>query len=306
MNNEDDDLWNNREYPSEEELVEQYSSQPVDIYEDEEDDIPEDWFDEEDNTEFIEDEQSLMDNARIRLEQGRLYELLINHNLFDGVEALPEAISNVEKELKGFIMERLEILLGMKSEKEEVRHVIQESQFNELEIQVLRRVASKFSKGMTENAPTTKQESSELNTIKKKPEQKGLNTLGKNSHKTKPAPKVKKTKPQPKARTPLKKSGTKPRKIKKEMAETSVNNMTADAAAKKDLKYIENLKNMSLEEANEVVSQRHVARPQPKKKLSQDAINSHYTTRAAIDNTKINDYTKVLRMVAMQKASEKE
>jgi hypothetical protein len=282
-------------------VMEEYSE--GDIYEDEEETESALYDDEVDFEELFEEEQSLMDNARVRLEQGRLYEMLIKHDLFDGVDALPEAISNVQNELKNFIMERLEILLGMKSEKEEVRHVIQESQFNDLEVQVLRRVASKFSKGMTENAPATTSEPPPLNTVKKKKTGNGLKSL--NSKPSKPKPKNKIGGGGPLKKKPANKAERSRKRIKKEMANTSVDNMTVDAAAKKDLKYIESLKNMSLEEANEVVSQRH-ARPQPKKQLSQDAINSHYQTRAAIDNTKINDYTKVLRMVAMQKAQEKE
>jgi hypothetical protein len=45
----------------------------------------------------INEEESIIDNARI-----------------EGVDANPKAVQNVQKEIKNFIMERLEILLGMR------------------------------------------------------------------------------------------------------------------------------------------------------------------------------------------------
>lgn len=78
-----------------------------------EDDILEEVLEEESDSE----EPDVMSNARLRLEQGRLYELLMDHNLFEGVQADSRAVKNVEKEFKAFIKERLEILLGMKQER---------------------------------------------------------------------------------------------------------------------------------------------------------------------------------------------
>jgi hypothetical protein len=309
MNNDEDDLWDNREYPTAEEF-ELESAQADDLYEDEEsedeefyEDFDEDIlnFDDEDGNES--NQQSLVDRARVRLEQGRLYEMLLGHNLFEGVEASPEAIDNVQRELKEYIMERLEILLGMRNEKEEAETIVQESPFNDLEVQALKIIANKVTKGASATAPTTPAvpEPSLLNTVKQKLPKKTLNTLGaKTQDKFKNKKELRKT---PKEPTPAGKKLR--RRIKKEMAETGTENMTAKAAAKKDMKYIDSLKKMSLEEANEVVSQRH-SRPTPKKEISQEMVNNHYQTRASIENTKINDYTKVLRMVAMQKANAKD
>lgn len=296
MSDLDSGMWD-REYPTEEEIREQEEQGSADLYESEE---PPEFYDEEFYEDFVEeydedeeDQQSLMDNARIRLEQGRLYEMLIKHDLFDGVDALPQAVENVQKEMKAFIMERLEILLGMKSEKEPVQHVTYDSQFNDLEVQVLRRLASKFSKGMTDNAPTTEPEPSQLNTVKKKAKPSGLNSL---SSKPK-APLKKATPPLPakkKAKKPLPKKGSqKPkRKLKAEIADVGTANMTAEEAARRDVKYIESLKNMSLEEANEVVNQRH-NRPRPRVEINQDQVNAHYQTRMSMNET-ANTFTALL------------
>jgi hypothetical protein len=286
--NLDSDIWD-RDYPTEEEVYEE----PTDLYEDEvqeevyeDDDFLDDFLEED-----FEEEQSLMDNARIRLEQGRLYEMLIKHSLFDGVDALPEAISNVEKEMKDFIMERLEILLGMKSEKQvEVQRV--ESPFNDMEVDALRMVASKITKGASATgaqrqwAPENEEETepSPLAPVKKKVRSQGLNTLGGNK---KPAPKQKSARKKPQT----KKIAKKPvRKIRKDLADTSTKGLGVDEIAKKDMKYLESLKNMPLEQKAEIVNQRH-SKSKAKSQLAgagseqaaQDRINSQYETRAAND-----------------------
>ena len=60
---------------------------------------------------------SVMADARLRLEQGRLYEMLLEHSLFKDVDADARAIKNVEREIKAYIRERLEILVGLKVDK---------------------------------------------------------------------------------------------------------------------------------------------------------------------------------------------
>lgn len=298
MSELDSGLWD-REYPTEEEILDQERGQGGSPYED--DGPPEFYEDEEFYEDFAEEyeeesQQSLMDNARVRLEQGRLYEMLIKHDLFDGVDALPEAVDNVQREMKNFIMERLEILLGMKSEKEPVQHVTYDSQFNDLEVQVLRRLASKFSKGMTDNAPTTEPEPSQLNTVKKKPQSNGLKSLAKKPS-SPPAPAKRKAMPQKPqaAKKPLPKNGpAKPqRRLKPEIAEVSAANLSIEEVAKRDIKYVESLKNLSLEEANEIVNQRH-NRPRPKQEINQDAVNAHYSNRMSMNDT-ANTFTALLK-----------
>ena len=96
-------------------------------------------------------ETAVIYNARLRLEQAKLYEMLINHNLFEGVDASPRAIKNVQNELKEYIVERLEILMGMRKEKavaipEEIE-VSVESEFNDVEKDFLKQLAYKGTMG---------------------------------------------------------------------------------------------------------------------------------------------------------------
>lgn len=94
-------------------------------------------------------EKVVVYNARIRLEQAKLYEMLINHNLFEGVDASPQAIENVQNELKTYITERLEILLGMKKERQapEEQVMAVDSPFNDVEVEFLKALAYKGTKG---------------------------------------------------------------------------------------------------------------------------------------------------------------
>jgi hypothetical protein len=221
-------------------------------------------------------EVSVVDNARIRLEQGRLYEMLIKHNLFDGVDAMPQAVAKVQSEIKEFIIERLEILLGMRSEKQkEVHQIIKESQFNELEVQALKMIASKVTKGASETAPITSEKpKNELNAIKSSATGRSeLNIVKKTPP---PVAVQKKTHKQ----IPVKKSINK--ELVKKTKEEDLRNMSPDAIAKKDMKYINSLKEMSLSEANKIVSERH-SRPRPTIKMDQESINRHYTAKMAVN-----------------------
>jgi hypothetical protein len=102
----------------------------------------------QDNSAFDlnEEEVSITYNSRIRLEQAKLYEMLIDQDIFDGVEANPQAIQNVKTELKQYILDRLNILLGMKSEIRQTSQKV-ELPFNTLEIQFLKDLAFKGTKG---------------------------------------------------------------------------------------------------------------------------------------------------------------
>lgn len=285
-------MWD-REYPSEQqELVDHGELSNYDEKYD--DEFYEDFIEEYENED--EDEISTVNEAHVRLEQGRLYNMLINHNLFEGVDADPVAIANVQKQLKQFILEKLEEMLGMRAKKEdsETQQVIVQSDFNELEIQVLKRVASKMSKGMTDNAPAAPvAKPTELNAVKVKTEQKGLNTLGNNSAKTKPV---------------LKKSQPKTKKKLRPKHKFQPTSKKLDTDIKKsdneEIGFMERFKGKSLEEANEIVAQRH-KRPVPKVNINQDAINSYYTQKVAMADTKMSDYGKLMKMAALQKAQQK-
>lgn len=97
---------------------------------------------EESAFELDEDESNIVFNARLRLEMARLYEMLINHDIFDGVEASAHAIKKVQDEIKTYIVSRLEILLGIRKEKKVIQ-VQQESVFDEDEVSFLKQLAQK-------------------------------------------------------------------------------------------------------------------------------------------------------------------
>lgn len=92
-------------------------------------------------------ESNIVYNARLRLEQAKLYEMLINHNLFEGVDASPEAISNVQNELKFYIVKRLEILLGLREPVVRTEVAVATLPFNDIEIDFLKQLAYKGTLG---------------------------------------------------------------------------------------------------------------------------------------------------------------
>lgn len=98
--------------------------------------------------ELDEHETNVVYNARLRLAQARLYEMLINHNLFEGVEEHPEAVHKVQSELKEYIVERLEILLGIREEKAKQAESVQvDSPFNDVEVEFLKELSYKGTNG---------------------------------------------------------------------------------------------------------------------------------------------------------------
>lgn len=231
-----------------------------------------------------EEESSVIDNARIRLEQGRLYEMLIKHNLFENVDAMPQAVAKVQSEIKEFIIERLEVLLGMKSENQpKETHIIKESQFNDMEIQALKMIASKVTKGASEVQSEKKELSGGLNTIKTLDVKKNTLNSVKSSESIQKKP-VQATKP---AKAPVKQSSPSASKAaprNNPEAIVSSKTLSPEDIAKRDMKYIESLKEMSLADANKVVSQRHT-RPKPSVTLNQEDINRNYATKMAVNET---------------------
>ena len=137
-----------------EQLAEEYASQPS-IVEAEEEDLEE--IAEESAFDLDRSESNIIYNARLRLEQARLYELLINHNLFDGVEADERAVSIVQNELKHYIVKRLEILMGLRQlEPKKAIEVITE--FNPVELEFLKALSYTGTKGESALvAPRTEQ-----------------------------------------------------------------------------------------------------------------------------------------------------
>lgn len=129
---------------------------------------------EESAFELDEYESNVVYKARLRLEMARLYEMLINHNLFEGVEASEQAIQKVQNELKQYIVERLEVLLGIKEEpKQTPLQPIQSNSngnFNEVEVDFLKQLAYKgtLGKSMISKSPLAQKAPQVINPVTSK------------------------------------------------------------------------------------------------------------------------------------------
>lgn len=120
----------------------------------------------ESTEEEIDFEKSLSD-ARLRLEKGKLYEMIMKHDIFEGVDADPIAVKQVQNEMRKFAKECMEVMLGMRAAVSKPYRTIQESEepgnFNSLEVEVLKALASTATKGVTKKVETTKKQG--LNSI---------------------------------------------------------------------------------------------------------------------------------------------
>jgi hypothetical protein len=146
--------------------------------------VEEEVFEETEEDDFSE----VLSDAGLRLEQGNLYRLIMNHNLFEGQDADPKAIQNVQKEIRKFAKERMEIMLGMRPEFTPEAAVVS-SPFNDLEVQILKTLASRATNGATET-----EEANQVATVLKQTPKRSLNPIGAQPKKavpkvvTKPAP----------------------------------------------------------------------------------------------------------------------
>ena len=97
-----------------------------------------------------EDFSAVLNDARFRLEQGRLYEMIMNNNIFEGAEGDEKAAKYVMKQIRNFAKEQMEIMLGMRQEKQEIQALsAADFPFNDLEVQTLKALASAATKGAT-------------------------------------------------------------------------------------------------------------------------------------------------------------
>jgi hypothetical protein len=130
----------------------------------------------------LEDVESILTNANLRLEQGNLYRMIMGHDIFQGVDADPQAIANVQAEIRGFVKERMEIMLGMKTETSKVETLEIDFPFNEMEVKALKALAFAATKGASEHSdayvPEVRRTSQELPTVSSAPRKAGLNTIG--------------------------------------------------------------------------------------------------------------------------------
>lgn len=167
-------------------LAEEYSQAPL-VLEADEDELEE--VSEAAAFQLDAQESNTIYNARLRLEQARLYEMLINHDLFEGVDADPRAVSVVRNELKHYIVRRLEILMGLHKPVE--RKTPSSEIFNPVEADFLKQLAYKGTKGASaHSAPPARPQ---------QPQAGGLKPLGAKPRQVQPKPLAKaQPKPQPK------------------------------------------------------------------------------------------------------------
>ena len=195
-----------------------------------------------------EDQAVTIFNARIRLEQANLYEMLINHNLFEGVDASQRAIDNVQNELKAFIVARLELLLGIKKPVRKETVIREYSDLNPMELDFLKALANKGTKGASsqygENR-TVEDRSVEVKPVKTVKKVNTIKPLAQKKavvqRKTQPIREeiVEEPLPSKPKKTVKKKRKEKPSKT---ISKTSTKNMTVEEIAMKDLEETKNKK----------------------------------------------------------------
>jgi len=147
--------------------------------------VEEEYYEETAEEVIEEDFSDVLNDANLRIEQGRLYQMIMNHPLFEGMDADPRAIQNVEREIKKFARESMEVMLGMRQTMPARLDEVVSSPFNDLEVEILKKIASQASNGATESAAA--------NEVAKKiketppPKRATLNTIGGSTQKKTPA-----------------------------------------------------------------------------------------------------------------------
>lgn len=155
-----------------------------------------------------EDYSEVLSDARLRLEQGRLYEMIMNHDLFGGIDSDPKAVKSVQRQIRHFAKEQMEIMLGMRRQPEERGSSLSvDLPFNSLEVEALRALASAATKGATKSPDVEKYVASVA------PRQSGLNQIGKKQSvrerplANKPSAPVRRTKTDPNLEVELRNRG---------------------------------------------------------------------------------------------------
>lgn len=230
------------------------------------------------------DYSTVLSDARLRLEQGRLYEMLMNNSLFQDLDVDPKAVKFVEKKVKNFAKEQMEIMLGMRQEQQRVEGGAQfVSPFNDLEVEALKMVASSVSKGATQ-APEAQTFTKSSPSPQAPPKRTSLTPIGGNTTKTKPAqaPKAKAL-PQT-APTPIKRNKQEQAIEERALAESGYSKEDAEFD-RKPWKGVENMTEAEIAARNKEISQKRLpvksssALPMP----SQEVINSMIETNVARD-----------------------
>jgi hypothetical protein len=169
-----------------------------------------------------EDFSSVLTDARFRLEQGRLYEMIMNHNIFEGADADEKAIKYVTKQIRNFAKEQMEIMLGMRQEAPKVEPLAAaDFPFNDLEVQTLKALASAATKGATA-APEAQQFSGAQTAVT--PRRTGLNPIAVKTpqRQSAPAPKAPAKPLAQKPATPVKRDQRTEAQIEQILAEEGI------------------------------------------------------------------------------------
>jgi hypothetical protein len=98
-----------------------------------------------------EDISVVLSDARLRLEQGKLYELVLQNDLFVDTGIDERAVKHVQKEIRKFAQERMEIMLGMRQETTALPNAFPAEgfPFNALEVEVLKALAATATGGVS-------------------------------------------------------------------------------------------------------------------------------------------------------------
>lgn len=224
-----------------------------------------------------EDFTTVLSDARLRLEQGKLYEMIMNHDLFQGVEVDPKAVKFVQKQIRNFAKEQMEIMLGMRQAASEqpAAFPMEAFPFNALEVDILKMLASTATKGATAEAePYTGPQAPA-------PRQ-AINPIGKGQT-TKPAPKKPlATKPAAPVKRATPRTNAEIQRILDEEGVTldeinQVFDPNRQFLQKSDLK---NLSAKEMEEKNRQIRNKRAVSTQAMPMPSQEQIDQFYTQKA--------------------------
>jgi hypothetical protein len=215
---------------------------------------PEEDQDIEENEE--DDYSEVLTDANLRLEQGSLYKLIMKHSLFEGVDADPKAVQNVQKAIRKFAREQMEVMLGMRKDTATVENLQIDFPFNQVEVEVLKMLANKASGGASENSdnyvPTVTRTTQEVPVI---PRRNTLNPIGHGYSGKKPTSK-------PLSKNPSPSRGTAP--ARRTQLDDVIDRVVQETGVSRELleenqllsKPVRELSSAELEERNRLVAKR--------------------------------------------------
>jgi len=251
-------------------LAEEYSQTPL-VLEADEDELSE--VSEAAAFQLDEQESNTVYNARLRLEQARLYEMLINHDLFEGVDADPRAINVVRNELKHYIVKRLEILMGLHTPVE--KKTPSSEVFNPVEADFLKQLAFKGTKGVSKQVESIQH--------LQEPQTGGLKPLGVKPRQSRPKPVVKpQSKPQPRPEPKIEATAPQPQKKRGRPRKNSVPAQPKEKLAKnnstkpRDLTH-EEIKAIAIQDLKETRGKKPFHKMTTKEKIKEiNRVNAKY------------------------------